>query len=761
MSRTTHIRTLVIALATAVSLLSGIVPAQASNVSAQAIPRFTMSGSGWGHGIGMSQYGAKGFADLGKSGEWIATYYYPGTTIGTAAARNPNVNLDAAAVYSTTSATYNAGYTRTSWRVRPGYAGGTLVLNDTWTLNDQVWTIAASGTSFTVSAGTTSYGPFTSITLKPSGSPALSQIIDASGPFKHVYVRYRGTLKVTINTTAIRNAKGVVTREPGYLKMINSLPMDDYLFGVVPRESPSSWPQAALVAQALTARSYAYCEMRYSTNELYCTTSSQVYNGHSKGSDRSRTDAHEASSSNAAVSTTTGRYVKYNGAVITTYFCSSSGGHTANIEDVWLTTGEPSSTHPYRRGVPSPYEGDRSWGPLTLDGLSLGAAIKASSPSSCPPGAGSSVWINRIVPDRAASGHVRRLTFYWSNGHVTNGFSGSTFRTAVNARTGQESIKSTVIYFNGFPMTRIEGATRYDTAVQVSRAAFPSTSAPAVVIASGEDFPDALAGSSLAGVEKGALLLTTKAALPESVRLELQRLRPERVYVLGGSAAVSEGVMSSVRAALPSAETTRLAGVDRYQTAARVAEAVARVAEPEAAFVVSGGGWPDAASASAFAYATGSPILLARGASVGADTKAVLGALKPATVYIAGGTKVVGAAVDPEVKGVTGGAVVRLGGADRYDTSRLIAERSVSAGGFVADAVYLATGATYADALTGGVVAGSQRRPLMLTAKDVCPNYTRSFLQAHRSEITKLYLLGGRSAISDKGASSLDSAMMN
>jgi putative cell wall-binding protein len=580
-------------------------------------------------------------------------------------------------------------------------------------------------------------------------------VTDGSGPFGHGYVRYRGVLKVSINTSDIKNSSGAVTQPAGRLKLLNTLKMNEYLYGVVPRETPASWPHEALVAQALTARSYAY----NSGSELYCTTASQVYNGHSKG-DRTAPQMHEDPRSNAAVNETSGKYVTYNGAVITTYFCSSSGGHTANIEDVWLSTGEPSTTHPYRRGVPSPYEGDQRWGPIQRDGLWLGAAIKRSYPGVCPPGAGSSVWVSKVVADRAASGHVRRLDVYWSNGHVSRGFAGTSFRSAVNAYAGSEVVKSTVFYFYGFPITRISGPTRYDTAVQVSREAF-SSEATAVVLASGEDFADALSGSALAGALDGALLLTGRDALPESVRLELTRLRPSRIYVLGGTKAVSDAVYAAVRAALPSAEATRLAGADRYQTARKVAEEVARVAEPGAALVVSGLSWPDAAAASALAYKKGYPILLTPPTGLGSEAHTFLAARKTPLVLIAGGAKAVASVADAQVKTVTGGDVKRFSGADRYDTARLIAQWAVTEAGFIPRDVYLATGAAYPDALTGGVGAGRSASPLLLTAKDACPAGTAAFLRAYRDPIAQLMVLGGTAAVSEKGMSALDSTMMN
>ena len=137
------------ALAVVISLVPA--PPASAEMSLQAIPTFTFRGSGYGHGIGMSQYGAQGAALAGKDYRWILGHYYSGVPIGTAPAKTVKVNLDRTANYNSDSSSYNAGYTRASWSIRPGQAGAALAINDT-AKSPGTYTFTASGSSITATA---------------------------------------------------------------------------------------------------------------------------------------------------------------------------------------------------------------------------------------------------------------------------------------------------------------------------------------------------------------------------------------------------------------------------------------------------------------------------------------------------------------------------------------------------------------------------------------------------------------------------------
>jgi stage II sporulation protein D len=125
------------------------------------------------------------------------------------------------------------------------------------------------------------------------------------------------------------------------LAVVNRVQLDSYIRGVVPSEMPSSWNAAALQAQAIAARSYAVATRRSDWFDAYADTRSQMYTG-IEG---------EATSTDRAVAATAGKVATYRGAVIPTFFFSTSGGRTAAIEDVW-----GGAARPYLKSVADPYE---------------------------------------------------------------------------------------------------------------------------------------------------------------------------------------------------------------------------------------------------------------------------------------------------------------------------------------------------------------------------------------------------------------------
>jgi peptidoglycan hydrolase-like amidase/putative cell wall-binding protein len=753
-SRSLHIRFAAVCLAASlvIALVPG--PASADDVGIQAIPSFTFSGTGWGHGIGMSQYGARGSALAGKDYRWILGHYYSGTTLGTRTTREPKVNLD-------------SGYhPRIDYPGRPYWTvksvGSKLKVWRTSTFDPTVelaadtwYRFRTDGTNVIVSteAGVQVASFNYNVWAGPAGSPGLLEIKEKSTSTDGAYhsldangwptngfpnVRYRG--KIWMKRIGIR------------LGAINQLPMDHYLYGVVPREMPASWGDAtpeALKAQAVAARSYAYADVTVD-KILACTTHSQVYKGHSRVSS-GVVVMHEDSRSNKAVGDTSGQYILSGSAVATGYFFSQSGGHTANNEDVWVT-GDAVS---YLRGVPDPYEylANPPYSPWpadkekTLTGLQL--ADKLRGLAGVPP---SPTWVTGIVLERGAGGYVRYVTFRFSNG--------ASARISGDMTRSRLGLLSTNFTPTGFPIERIQGTDRYATAVTVAQNAFPST-APAVVLASGEAFPDALAGSALAGAAGGPLLLTRKASLTSATAVELGQLQPSKVYIMGGAAAVSTQTVEAVQALLPGAIVERVEGANRYETAYAAAELVYAMAGSTSAIVVNGEVWPDAASASALAYAQKTPILLTLPDALGEDATAYLGDHTPVTTLLIGGTAVLSEAIETDVLEATGRVPTRLKGANRYETSAAVARYTIGTPVvFTYNEVYIATGEQYADALTGGTLAGFRRKPLLLTQKDTCPAGTAAFLTERKTGIERIYLFGGTAAISEAGAKAIDDVMM-
>jgi putative cell wall-binding protein len=288
---------------------------------------------------------------------------------------------------------------------------------------------------------------------------------------------------------------------------------------------------------------------------------------------------------------------------------------------------------------------------------------------------------------------------------------------------------------------RWAGADRFATAAAVSAKAFPD-GADVAFVATGANFPDALAGGPAGVRAEGPILLTAKDSLPQATITELQRLNPDRIVVLGGTAAVSEAVRQQL-APYAQGGVTRWAGTDRFATAA----AVSAQAFPDGsmnAFIATGANFPDALAGGPPAGLLDSPILLTGRDALPAATVAELQRLEPQDIIVLGGTGVVSPHVEQQLAPFAAGDVHRWAGADRFATAA-----AVSANGFPggADAAFIATGANFPDALAGGPAGGMLTAPILLTSKNSLPAATITELQRLNPE--RIIILGGPGAVSD------------
>ncbi|WP_018305586.1 cell wall-binding repeat-containing protein [Desulfitobacterium hafniense] len=286
---------------------------------------------------------------------------------------------------------------------------------------------------------------------------------------------------------------------------------------------------------------------------------------------------------------------------------------------------------------------------------------------------------------------------------------------------------------------RLAGTSRYDTAIQVSQSGW--NYADAVVLARGDDFPDALAGVVLAksSLVNGPLLLTETAQLSEGVLEEIQRLGATKVYILGSPGAVSEKVENTL--ADQGLTVERLEGTNRYGTAGEIAKAA--VPQAEKVFLASGSDFPDALSISSYAAAQGIPLLLTEKKSVPEVTLETLQALGVSEVTLIGGEGV----ILPEVKAQLEDldyTVDRLSGADRYGTNLEILNNL----SFNTEAVYIATGAKFPDALAGAALAAQNNHPIVLAPPKAFSEEGMSYLGSRRDEGASFTLLGGWGVIS-------------
>jgi putative cell wall-binding protein len=299
-----------------------------------------------------------------------------------------------------------------------------------------------------------------------------------------------------------------------------------------------------------------------------------------------------------------------------------------------------------------------------------------------------------------------------------------------------------------FPHTRLAGADRYATAVAISQSAFqPQSRGSVVTLASGADFPDALAAGPVAAAQGGSLLLVPQdGTLPATVDAEITRLPSSSVNIAGGAAAVSNQVQSQLDG-LGVASVLRVAGQDRYETAAQLA-GITNGGLTKTVFIATGASFPDALGGSAAAGRLGGALLLTDRLVLPVATATALTSGNPTKVVILGGTAVIDPAILTQVQTLLPStSVQRWAGADRYETAALVSSNTYPLG---ATTAYLASGADYPDALAGAPVAARDGAPLLLTQRDCVPASTLTELI--RLGATKIVVLGGTSAVSEAAA---------
>lgn len=299
-------------------------------------------------------------------------------------------------------------------------------------------------------------------------------------------------------------------------------------------------------------------------------------------------------------------------------------------------------------------------------------------------------------------------------------------------------------------LTRLAGADRYATAVAISQSAFQPQYAGGqfiVTVASGSNFPDALAAGPVASAMNGPLLLVPKdGVLPTSVTTELTRLNPYFYSLAGGAAAVSSLVESQLKDFGAGSTVFRWDGIDRYDTAAQLASLSGGLSTT--VFLATGASFPDALGGSAAAGRLSGALMLTEGNAVPDATASALKYSTPVKVVILGGEAVISATVVSQVHALVPGATVeRWAGADRYATAAAISANTYPQG---ATTAYLASGADYPDALAGAPVAAKAGAPLLLTSRDCVPASTLAELT--RLGTTNIVVLGGTSAVSDAAA---------
>lgn len=292
-------------------------------------------------------------------------------------------------------------------------------------------------------------------------------------------------------------------------------------------------------------------------------------------------------------------------------------------------------------------------------------------------------------------------------------------------------------------ITRISGNTRYETMGMVSRVAFLSAPpSKAAVVASGTDFPDALAASSLAGHLNAPILLTDPKSLSNETANELNRLDANAIFVIGGNKAVSHNVENEIRATHPSATITRLAGSTRFDTAHSIYNELATLgAKPQTAIISTGFNFADALSISPYSYMQSAPFFLS--SQSGLDEASLNTLRNFQTAIIVGGEQAVPTSVEQQLKSI-GVSTVRIQGTTRYETSLEIGKFTLNNLSLDPSSVVYATGANFPDALSGSALAGINKTVLLLAQNDSSPTISASSMLPN---VESVYVLGGQNAI--------------
>jgi subtilisin family serine protease/putative cell wall-binding protein len=349
----------------------------------------------------------------------------------------------------------------------------------------------------------------------------------------------------------------------------------------------------------------------------------------------------------------------------------------------------------------------------------------------------------RLVPAAVSYDSSRReatLTPTWG----LTGDQGYTLglTNAIKDVAGNSLASTSWKFTTGKSTLRRSGPDRYATAAAVSASRF-APGVPVVYLATGLAYPDALSAGPAAALGNGPLLLVTRDSIPDATRAELIRLKPGRVVIVGGSGVVSASVASAA-AAYTSGTVSRLAGADRYATAAAISRATFASGVP-LVYLATGANYPDALAGAAAAARAKVPVLLVTHNSIPDSTRAELTRLKPGRVVILGGSGVVSAGVASAAAAYTSGTVSRLAGADRYATAVAVSSSGFAAG--AAATVYIATGTTFPDGLAGGPVAGLHNSPLLLVPSGSLPQVVADELR--RLNPSTVIVLGGKGIISD------------
>jgi len=741
---------------------------------------FRITGGGSGHGAGMSQYGAQGAALLGCDAETIVETYYPGAQVGTIAMPAAvRVSLDTDATSRRVSGVEG---TIPFELCRDGECTDTglrLTPDASWTVG---LTIEGDDVRYVVREGDRELwrggDRYALLRARLSADDGDRRIIRSGNRYRWGFLEFDSVYRAT----------------PTMFVTVEIAPFDRYLYGLA--EVPSSWPEEALKAQAIAARSYAVIRrLRHEGAraacrcDLYDSTVDQAYSGWEKESEgsegqfgarwRAAVDATRSPDYSAALAVT------YEGQVADAFYSSSHAGYSESTAFVF------GGALPYHQPVDDTRWDNASDNPLrtwsrTVSADALGTAF----------GVGRALEVTFPGPQGNAC-RVGDLDLGYGGVRIvgtdrTRTVDGNQFRRSMNLRSTLFTVNADA--GNGCatggpagrigvppeprpapeppppappppdvpppavpeppppapeppaPVDRVAGETRVGTAVAAARRHWDQ--AEVAVVTTGRDYPDALAAGALAAGLDAPLLLTAPGGLPGEVAAVLTDLGVDRAVVVGGEVAVGPRVLEDLAGLGLAVE--RLAGPDRFATAAAAARA-AGVGADGTVVLARGTDFPDALSAAALgAGPDGPPTLLTERDRLPTPTELALAALGARRVLVVGGPAAVADPVRARLEEL-GYTVERLAGADRFATSAATAAAALDRLGADPRPLVVATGSDYPDALAAGAVAARVDAPLLLVdGRDLAASPAVGVFLAERDgRFDRGVVVGGTTALSD------------
>lgn len=282
---------------------------------------------------------------------------------------------------------------------------------------------------------------------------------------------------------------------------------------------------------------------------------------------------------------------------------------------------------------------------------------------------------------------------------------------------------------------RLSGIDRYQTAIAVSQDGWKSSDT--VILAYGEDFPDALCASPLARKYKAPILLTQSASLDPRVESEIQRLGAKKIIIVGGTGVVSQTIENNLRS--KGIEISRFAGKDRFETSLAIAREVKGTGSEIA--VVTSDGFADALSVAPIAANRQMPIILLPQKNIPSIVDQYIKENNITKTYVIGGK---GVLPDSLVSALPG--FERVSGIDRYATNTAVLERFAADINF--ETTYAAYGENFPDALAGSALAPVTSSPIILVSYYV-PAGTMNLVKANYNNINNFKVIGGTGVVAD------------